>query len=100
MGASYFRAGEQAPLNDKVDGNERPSNKNSPYLLTISYDAGGEFHTGITVQRRDYFFRALTVRELKNQVRQTFPGLRFSYHLSRSAQLAQDPSAILQGRGR
>jgi hypothetical protein len=95
--SNYFYRGEMAPLADKVSGNEDKSTKVSPYLLTISYDASGEFHTQITVQRRDYFFRALTIPALRNQIKQTFPNLRVSFTLGRSAQLASDPSTILRG---
>jgi hypothetical protein len=96
MSKHYFRAGEMAPLADKVDGNENPA-KVTPYEIKISYDSNGEFSTRVTWQRHDYFFRALTVPALKDAVRQAFRGLRFSYTLSRSAELATNPHAILKG---
>jgi hypothetical protein len=95
MSIPYWR-GEMAPLGDKIDGNEH-SAKISPYEIKISYDGSGEFHTRVTWQRHDYFFRALTVPALKDAVRQRFPGVKFSYQLGRSAQLATNPAAILQG---
>jgi hypothetical protein len=96
MSSSFWR-GEMAPLTDKADGNENLSGKVSKYELTINYDGAGEFHTRITFQRHDYFFRALTVPALKEQIRQRFPGVLFSYTLGRSAALANDPREILRG---
>ena len=82
---------------DKTDGNERPSDKVRPYVVEIKFDGGGEFYTRVTIGRRDYHFRALSVVELKNQIRQTFPTLGFSYSRDRAATLATDPTAILRG---
>ena len=94
MSTPYFR-GEQAPLDNKNSGNE-DQGKFKPYAVKIDFD-GAEFYCRLTVLRRDFHFRALTSRELRDQVRRTFPDVPVTYELSRSARLASDPSTILRG---
>lgn len=100
MSGYYWRGGEKAELTDKNDGNEHQSGF-SKYKVVIQFD-GNEYHCRCEVQRRDFCFRALSLRELKDQVRRCFPDVRFVYSLSRAAELAVNPGAatILQGQGR
>jgi hypothetical protein len=95
---NYYR-GEMAPLDDKVDGGSQPSDKVKPYTVTIQFSGDGEYHTRLTIRGKDFFFRALSVAELKRQVSMCFPNARFTYTLSRSAALANDPREILRGSG-
>ena len=96
MSNNYFR-GEMAPLGDKVSGNEDKSNKVSPYQIEIKFGNDGEFYARATILRHDYNWRALSVAALKAQIKQTFPDARFQFVLSRSAELATNPAAILRG---
>ena len=88
--------GEIAQM-DKVTGNEDKSSKVSPYLIEIKFGNDGEFHARATILRRDYNWRALSVTGLKAAIRSTFPDVRFQFVLSRSAELAVNPCAILKG---
>jgi len=80
---------------DKVDGNENPD-KIRPYAVKIEFD-GSEFFCRVSVRGKDFFFRGLSLRELKRQVSLCFPDARFAYSFSRSAELATNPPAILRG---
>ena len=85
---------------DKVTGNEDKSSKIRPYEIEIKFDGNGEYYCRATVLRHDYHFRALSIVELRRQIRATFPNLRFEFSLSRSAAIANDPREILRGDGR
>jgi hypothetical protein len=98
-GAPFYPSrGEMAPLDQKITGgNDNPSNKVKPYEIEIKFDGTGEYYCRATVLRHDYHWRALSVLEIRRQIRATFPNLRFEFVLSRSAELATNPQAILRG---
>ena len=99
MSNNYYR-GEMAPLAGKIDGNENQGNFNK-YDIKIEFSGDGEFYCRVSIRGKDYFFRALTIPALRNQIRQTFPDVRLSFQLSRSAELATNPAAAaMLGRDR
>jgi hypothetical protein len=100
MSTSYFRRGGELATFSKTDGNENKDSKVKPYQqVKIDFD-GNEFYCRLTVSRRDFHFRALTTRELRDQIRRTFPDVPAQYEFSRAADLAlRGSAAILQGRG-
>jgi hypothetical protein len=89
--------GEIADLGAKNDGNEHQSGFNK-YKVKIDFD-GAEFYCRLTVSRRDFHFRALTSRELRDQIRRTFPDVPVTYEFSRAADLALRGAAAMLGRG-
>ena len=89
----------------KNDGNENQDVTNYPYTAAkepdgdhkgkpvgvVSY-SGGEFHCRVSVGQRDFYFRALELAGLKDQVCRHFNAAKgkIRFKLDRAADLARD----------